>query len=70
MDSLNMEQRMSCFKKYGGNFKNKGASDEEDGNPFGFGFVVCGRLDLFPTNRSGRFGLENRQRLRPENYPS
>jgi hypothetical protein len=40
------------FKRYGKNFKRRDTSHEEDDDPFGFGFLDCGVLALFPTSRS------------------
>jgi Thioredoxin len=50
--------------------KKRGTYDEEDGNPFGFGFLVCGGRDLFPTGRSGWSGVENHQGPGPESHPA
>jgi hypothetical protein len=41
------------FKGYGKELKKRGAYYyEEDGDPFGFRFLVCGVLALFPARRS------------------
>lgn len=50
---------MLYFKRYGASLKKRGAYDEGDGNPFGFGLFVWGRLGLFPPGRSGRSGGES-----------
>ena len=50
---------MLCFKRYGARLKKRGAYDEEDGNPFGFGLLVWGSLGVFPPGRSGRSGVES-----------
>jgi hypothetical protein len=36
----------------GWKFERRGASYEEGDDPFGFGFLVCGMLALFPGRRS------------------
>jgi hypothetical protein len=50
---------MLCFKRYGVNLKKRGAYDEEDNDPFGFGLLVYGRLGLLSSGRSGRSGVES-----------
>ena len=52
---------VSCVSKgMEKNLKKRGAYDEEDKDLFGFGLLVCGRLGLLSSGRSGGSGVESR----------
>ena len=66
LGGFKMKKRKKLRDVRGGN-KRRSSLRSQRGGLFCFFLPARGNLDIFPANRSGRCGMENHQRLGPEN---